>query len=203
MAFLPFPGGVEVRQFGRLNGKPVEVGFWFKYSGAVPTAAQLTTLGGYVHNGWFTSVLADQSAEYEMGSCLVTDQSTNGGLQVSVTTHVGATGGTAGNTSSNQAAACITLATGKRGRSYRGRKYFPGIPESSVAGGLISTGLLNDLVSYITNVQGAALSDGFVLSVPSRQENKVARTSGVLTAVTAVGYSRQAVASQRRRRAAG
>jgi len=62
-------------------------------------------------------------------------------------------GGVAGDMLPPQDAMVVTLQTGKVGRSYRGRLYLPGLPETSQVGGLFVTGLTADVQDAIEKVR--------------------------------------------------
>jgi hypothetical protein len=94
----------------------------------------------------------------------------------------------------------IKLATGTRGRSYRGRIYWPGLPAANVTAGLISTAYRDALATAVNALRTSLAADvaSDKLVVVSYCANGVWRTTGVATEITsASGHT--LVDSQRRR----
>lgn len=68
-----------------------------------------------------------------------------------------------------QAAICITLRTGKAGKSYRGRVYLPGgIEADNDTTGTIATAASTAAVAFITGIQSAMTASGLTLAVTSK-----------------------------------
>lgn len=99
---------------------------------------------------------------------------------------------------SNCAALC-SIKTAKRGKSYRGRVYIPGITEDQCSGSTLAAGLVTAFNGYFGNWDFLDVDgEPYGLQVVSRYHDKAPRTVGVHT--DAVGWAcKGTIASQRRR----
>ena len=99
----------------------------------------------------------------------------------------------------NNAAACATLRTDLRGRSYRGRVYLSGIPGTYQQDPItFTTAFLTQMLSTLAALKTAIEALGAVWVVVSHWSNKAPRTAGLKTPITAVAMD-QYIDSQRRR----
>lgn len=92
----------------------------------------------------------------------------------------------------------VTWKTALRGRSYRGRTYVAGIPESFVENSAISTAYQTTLHDVFSLLHGGIVSESYNLAVVSRVNDGAPRTTGVATVVTSFQV-KLVLASQRRR----
>lgn len=101
-----------------------------------------------------------------------------------------------------QCAVVMTLATLVKGRSYRGRIYLPGLPETYDTAGALTATAIADITTIETNllaVFGPAGSNAnWQLCVVSRYLNKIKRATPVGTAVASLSFD-TIVRTQRRR----
>lgn len=94
----------------------------------------------------------------------------------------------------------ISMRTGRAGRSYRGRSYWVGLYESTVAGDFVTTATANTILGKMGNLlSGDFVLDGHQLVVLSKQENGVPRSIAVATPVTNMVIVDTRVDTQRRR----
>lgn len=96
-------------------------------------------------------------------------------------------------------AACISLKTNKRGRSYRGRKYMGPPALGLIAGSFLNStgqGVIEDAFESLISSAGAA---GVPLVVVSKVTGGAPRTNGVQTLVTSASLFDSTLDSQRRR----
>jgi hypothetical protein len=98
----------------------------------------------------------------------------------------------------NNVAVCVTLFTDLAGRSYRGRSYMPGIPESYVTLSGISSMLAGDYAGVFIDLVDTLSTAGYELVVTSFQTGLAPRVAAVSTPITSVGVN-TTVDSQRRR----
>jgi hypothetical protein len=99
----------------------------------------------------------------------------------------------------NNAAACATLRTDLRGRSYRGRMFLGGIDLSGLLDRVnLTTGQVTAFLTQLGTLLGAIAGVSAQWVVLSKFHNGVARSAGVATPITAISMD-QSVDSQRRR----
>jgi hypothetical protein len=115
----------------------------------------------------------------------------------------GTLGLAAGDPEPNQVAQIVTWRTSLAGRAYRGRTYVPGLPDGAVSAGLITSGHLSGVTTFVNTMLStfgpAGSSTNFQLVIISRWLNKVERPTPVGTPVT-VGVPRNIPGTVRRRR---
>lgn len=101
-----------------------------------------------------------------------------------------------------QCCSVLSLRTALKGRSYRGRIYLPGLPETYDTAGALTATAVTDIGTIITNLLGvfgpAGTNGDWRLGVISRYLNKVKRAVPVITQVTSASLDAY-VMSQRRR----
>jgi len=98
---------------------------------------------------------------------------------------------------------CFTLQTGKAGRSYRGRLYFPGMYSVMVQGppsqGFVPAAWANSCVASLNDLRTQLAAVGYTWVVTSFMIDGFYRQFGVNTPITNVAYHTLAVDNQRRR----
>lgn len=171
MAFVPAPNIIMAEVRYTLSGQQIENRIMVNNGGTVD-AADLEAVAIAVWDWAETSYIGSLSDDILLVSVVTTDLTTAEAGQYTYAPDT-TTGGTeTGDTLPNECALCISLRTGSRGRSARGRWYVPAIPVNfmenannvtAVFGGQMVTALqtlINDLtegtrvptiVSYVTN----------------------------------------------------
>jgi len=185
MAFQPMPiGCVGVVIDMLLNAIPVVVTMNFRTIGhGAATAADGSTLTDAIGT-WLNTVAAPlfSSDLIFVRTRAVDATSASGWMAV---TDAGFTGSISSRAVANQAAAVVTLNTDQRGRSYRGRNYWPGVPETEKDNPLQWTAVfveaLQDAYEELFSAIGTA---GFTMEVFSRIQNHVELATGVSTPVS-------------------
>jgi hypothetical protein len=197
MVFIPVPNAAEVLMNFTWNGEQVKMVFGVGWEAEPDSAAMLDIADDFDtwHN---TNLKAAQTTEITLDSIDVIPQWDNTAPSVTKILTTPRPGTATGDSVPNNAAPCITLLTGLRGRSYRGRKYIPGYPETNVDGSLVGLSNLSALLTIMGAIVPLLSADDAALGVISRQLNNVARVIGVITAVTAFKAD-QIIDSQRRR----
>lgn len=96
---------------------------------------------------------------------------------------------------------CLKLTTGLRGRSARGRLYYPGITQAmmATAWGDLQPTVAAALVTELQGLQSALLSGGYQLCIVSLRLNNAWRAQGAVTIVNNITYTDLHIDSQRRR----
>lgn len=117
-----------------------------------------------------------------------------------VTQNVSTAGGVSGEAVPNNVAACVSFRTAHRGRSFRGRNFVPGVPNSVVTQNTLSTPFITDLLAAYANLVGAGVFlPGWQFVVVSRRSGGIARPVGLAIPVTDVIMVGTSVRSMRSR----
>ena len=150
-------------------------------------------------NTWMTSwgdnVMSLLGEVLQLTKVIATDLGSEGGVQAESTeSAIAGSGGS--NPLPSSVAACISLYTPTRGRSYRGRVFVPGLQIGNLDGnGLMQDDITEALVAGVNAFNtsiGADGATGFQLAVASRK-------LATATQVTNVTCNRQTASSQDRR----
>lgn len=183
LPFIPFVDCVEWLLRGSLQGVPCLITGAVKAPGAV-TPTTLSDVADVIDAWWGTDLIGWVSAVLTVQDVKCTDLTTAVGPTFTkpITGSGTGTGGSGAN--GGQVAAVVSLRTAKRGRSYRGRVYIPGVPSSFLgsANSLSSTARAA-LTTVWANLYFNLAAASFTPQVLSRQENNVRRTIGVATPI--------------------
>ncbi len=167
--------------------------------GSTVTQADLEGLANALLTWWNTSVRPNTSSDAALQSIVTTDQSNQSAPSFTIQISPVAPGGEPGGTVSNNVAVVVSLRTGFRGRSYRGRVYVPGIRNTH----LVDQNHVYDAFAVALAAQYAALSTVEAATttthvIVSRFANKAPRATAIMTEVTSY-VTETTVDSQRRR----
>ena len=183
MVFIPAPGVAQAVIVHTLGGQQVNnVLHWS--IGASISAANMTTLANSINESWIGSIMPQLSNTITLNEVRVRDLGVADGVQVAVSPAALVAGGIGGDVLPNSVAYCLTHRTALIGRSRRGRTYISGIPENVSTGNNVSVAFRTAIVAGFNQVKADAGVGGWVFGVLSRYVNKVARPSGIFTAVT-------------------
>lgn len=198
MIFVPIPNTAKIELVYSIDGQTLENVLHY-VGGASPTEDVLNLLAADTVTQWAATWKLRQGAGCQLMKIKATDVSREDGPAIEYNTGLPAVGSINSEMMSNNVTACISMKTAKRGRSYRGRIYLPGITVVEVATNTLditATGPLDDSFSYWNFLD--ADGDPWGLVVASRFHNGAPRTVGVTTPVTGF-ITNKTVASQRRR----
>lgn len=98
----------------------------------------------------------------------------------------------------NNVAFCLTFRTALIGRSFRGRNYIAGLPESAFTGSRLSSTVATTLKNAYSGIP-SSLNNNDRWIVVSRTVNQVLQENGLRNAVTSVDFVDLVADSQRRR----
>jgi hypothetical protein len=160
-----------------------------KVGGGAFTTTDLDDLALSFASGWALAMLGQQSQDITYGTCVVTDISGPGGAQSIGTALVGQVGGIVSDSLPGNVAYALKLATGHIGRSFRGRIFIAGIPQSVASGNIVNSTWRANTVDAMIQTVNQCTGDGFQLCIVSRQVNGVVLTppaTRVITSVTSV-----------------
>lgn len=187
MSFVPFPDGtVEIHFNGQLDGIPVQNVLGAKlftgaatYTDGLALAAALHAF--FVAENWFTQI----TPNYEQENIEVVDLSSASGWTADLVT--GSVGTNAGGQVQSQVAMVVTLQTAKRGRSYRGRNFVPGLATAALLNSkewnpAAQTQWDNYYSDLIASIQAA----GWTPVVLSRIQAKAELALGITTPIVSV-----------------
>lgn len=168
------------------------------------TAPNLPQIGAGVKQLWDTWIKPLCANTLALRSVVCTDLSASGPPVLEYATGLPLAGTGASPQLPNNCTVAISLKTGLRGRSYRGRLYHLGLMESQVTANAVIAGtvtsLLSSYVRFALIDQVAPLHD-FELGVLSYYTNGALRANPVFTAVT--DLSCEGIMDSQRRRLPG
>lgn len=183
MTFIPVPQGASVT-FNWDNGGALEYKnrIWVTKAGF--SQADLQTLADSMLAGVAAAtVLTSISNDFRCASVTVTDE-TGEGQPSATSTGAAVVGGNSSPALPASVAMVVTLRTGYRGRSYRGRFYAFGFCENNIEDGLWSTTLRTDVLAFLTGIDGRINSAGWDWVIASKQHNHEVTSPAVVHPVT-------------------
>jgi hypothetical protein len=199
MAFVPVPlcVGVEMRML--LDSQHIENTFAVsKGIGWIP--ADVPVLFNELLLWWTVDLAPSLTQSITLQEVQITDLSSATGFAFTIPAPVPKpAGGRVGTPLPNNVAGCITLRTAKRGRSFRGRNYVPGLVVNDVTNNTIAAARITALETAYNSLITRMVGLGAGLVVISRFTAGAPRVTGVATVVTAAGFTDATVDSQRRR----
>lgn len=197
MAFIPLPRGIKITFVFTLFGQEVTVTLHVQAPENV-TPTILQQAGVAAINLWETSMRNTMSNDVTLQKVVLTDVSVQDGAQRIQLPGTLVTGSITSPAMSSNVAAVVSLRTARIGRSYRGRIYIPGIPESLVTSNGLDTSLRSALSSLGAAVNSVFTAAGFQTVIASYYNNGAVRTTGHAEPVTSYQVP-TTVKTQRRR----
>lgn len=203
MVYVPVINVAQTEIRGSIYGQDVEnTLYWSHIGGAIDTAA-IQGLATAIEQWWYTSGQTKLPQAYQYREVLATDLTT----ATAPTATADAEGGFVGtyptdaNTMPGNCTICVTFRTNGRGRSSRGRNYWPGLPRNTVVGNSVNVAYTGQIESMYQNLLPNGLNPppGWQWVIVSRWLNKVQRPVGAILPVTDVVFANQYVDSMRRR----
>lgn len=197
MAFIPIPNTIKLTFEYTIGGKPVvNVSFFEKASAVTLTDLQDIT---DIADAWDVAFNADfRSVGMLLERFTATDETEQDGLAFIKTLTTPRAGTAGGALNPNNVAACLSLRTGLRGRSFRGRQYIGGQLETNNIGDVINPDYIADALDVFGELQDAMLTGGFTWVVASRYSGGAPRITGVTTPITEIRMNDR-IDTQRRR----
>jgi len=199
MAFQPTPRGVKLEMNALQNSVPV-VNIWHIQTPSTVSSADLDDILGAA-NTWWEDHKGAFHTSYVLQNFTATDISVEDGVQTILPYDGGSAGTATGTAAAANAAVVASLRTNFTGRSFRGRTYFGGVPQSALVDAQhIGTENAAGMASLVTDLIDGLAAVNMTLCVLSRYANKVLRVAGLLTEIISVIVDTK-VDSQRRRTA--
>lgn len=198
MPFQPVPDVAQIRIIGNSDQQLTINNLYFQISGGGITPTNIQDIVGEMVT-WASGSLAPQLAEtWVLTNVTGTDLSAVDGAYYELPQNV--PGGVATESSPNNVAACISLRTAQRGRSFRGRNYLPGIPNAAIdLNTLNGTFTSNMTLIYNALVGPGTFLPGWQFVIVSRQNAGLVRPAGLAVPVVSCGFTNNYVRSMRSR----
>jgi hypothetical protein len=130
MPFVPAPNIVQIEYRCTMDNQQVENRHFINNFGP-PTPAELQAFASGGWSWWDLTYSPLISDAVTLREVVATDMSTQNGEQYTYAPNTETTGQAAGGSMPNEVAFCISLRSGARGRSARGRWYVFGIPRGA------------------------------------------------------------------------
>lgn len=202
MLYIPVPNTAEAAIGFNWVDQLVNMVLNFEFPGAV-TEAVLTALADAIFASWDAHLQDDQGNDIALENCRCTDLTSASGASVIETPAAPIVGTHTGGSVNLNTAFVISHHTPLRGRSFRGRSYFPGFPDDAQENAgqstdLARTSILADFVDFIDDIEAAMSCEHVVVS---RFTLGAPRVTGVTTPIT--GYSANVDFDSQRRRLVG
>lgn len=199
MAFVPVADTVLVEMRMGLFAQQIESTLYFRKVGGFSTP-QMIGLANDLLIWWATQYNIPLSVDLTLREIVVTDLSTAIGPSVTVAAPfplpngVSPVAGLPGNV-----ALCVSFRTLNRGRSFRGRNFVPGMPESAVIGNTVDPTVVAAVQNAYNGIPGAIVTSPWDWVVVSRFTAGAPRVAGIATDVLTAVVVDPFVDSQRRR----
>lgn len=199
MAFIPVPNVAQIKVVQTMDGQRVINDLYFEQAAGPITSLQLANIAVGVADWWGLNILLQQSTAMHFDYVEATDLTVQNGLQVQSLANSGF-GAIGGDFAPNNVALCVSFRTGQAGRSFRGRNYIGGVPDSQVLGNTFEGTWVTDILTAYNNIVGpGALGGGWEWVVVSRFTGGAPRATGIATPVLTAIVTDTVVDSQRRR----
>jgi hypothetical protein len=204
MAFIPVANTAAITMEGTVDRQMTINDIYFEVSGGGVTGVNLEALTFAVANWWSGNIAPLLSRDFQCVRVRGRDLTTVN----SFVAEAGAlaVGGVDEEAAPNNVAACIKIKTAVSGRSFRGRNYIPGIPNSMVALNTLDPAFINAAQSAYNLLPGAGtFLAGWEMVVVSRFTGgspgvpSHPRVAGIATPVTGCSFSSPYVRSMRSR----
>lgn len=198
MAFIPFDNVAKLEAIFTLDGQRIQNvhHYWFE---AGPTETDLQDLAAFYKTWFDTSLAPHLPTVISLVLIKVTDLSVEDGTSIEYATGLPITGDANSPALPNNCTMTIKWTTGRSGRSYRGRTYFPVLREDIVDANMVSAVYAAQILTVMTDLVVVDLPvNDCVMVVASRVNNGTPRVTGLATPVTNLSIDR-VIDSQRRR----
>lgn len=147
------------------------------------TYQDMSDLADMFRNTWVLEHASALNAAYQIGNVTAYDLRSDG-APIYVTSEAPDVGTHVGSPIPIQNALVVTLRTGYRGRSGRGRLYMAGYDEAQITDGIFSAAIETDAVSLVAALHQGAQAIGWQMVIVQRFKDGVKLPQGVTHAVT-------------------
>jgi hypothetical protein len=161
-------------------------------------ALEVAAIAGFGFALWNGNLQVFMSNEIALESVVCTDLTIEDGQQFTFVPQTPSFGLVASQSMPNNIALVASHRTGRSGRSYRGRTYLGGIPETAVAQNQVSAQYASDIAGIWELWRTQTEDDGYFHVVVSRVQNKIVLPEAIATPVRITQVGRR-IDTQRRR----
>lgn len=197
--FIPAPNTAQALVRFTQEQSHMETCLWFKKTTAWEES-DLVTLAGDLDTWWDTRLKPLIAQNVSFVEVVCTDWSTENGAQAISRTSFGTNGTHQGTALPSNVSWALKLATGLRGRSFRGRVFLYGLTASDIDGSAVLDSYAVPAVAAWNNLLGTDITvPGANLAVVSFCAAGSWRTTAVVTNVTNIVAVDQTVDSMRKR----
>lgn len=200
MTLPPRPDIVRTAIMHKLHGQDVVNVVNWLYP-AIVTAEQVEQLAGTVASQWDAEVMAFASFQMTLEMVQARQAVPLSGIGFDFPVTPPAAGESTANARNGATSCVVSLRTGRAGRSFRGRLFIGGTPDTVIVNGLVESAYRTDLASavaqFMNNVGETRGCQAVVLSYFSAG---VQRLSAVATVINSVVSATPYPAGQERRR---
>lgn len=198
MAFQPVPNVAQIRIEGVADNQLTINDQYWEISGGGINATNLAALAVALVS-WVTGSLCPLLSEQWTATRIVGIDLTSA-IGPTTTQNVSTAGGVSGEAAPNNVSACVSLRTASRGRSFRGRNFLPGIPNSLITTNTLDSTFITDVLSAYSELVGpGTFLAGWQYGIVSRVTGGVPRASGLFVPIESVIMVGTAVRSMRSR----
>lgn len=198
MTFIPTPGCVRTDIQFSLAGQQVHNIIWCSRE-ANWTQAEREALNSAIEAWWTATARGTFSTQLALVQITTVNQEAANAPSSTLVVSPASPGTGGATVVPNNVAACATLRTDLRGRSYRGRMYLAAALDTARLNSIQwTTAYIAQIITILGALKTAIEALGAVWVVVSKFTNKVPRASGLKTPITAVSCD-QYMDSQRRR----
>lgn len=201
--FVPIPNTAQVDVRGLLWGQQVQNTLYFSHIGGVITDEDLDELALFVAGRWTDYFQPWLCHAYTFIEVYAVDLTSPTGPSSTASTGGGWTGEYPTDSQSMPGALtlCIAFRTNGRGKSQRGRNFWPGLPRNIVSGNQVTVTYASTAASKYNVLLpgGAAPIPGWQWVIASRVSNGAPRPVGVIIPVIEATFVDLNVDCQRRR----
>lgn len=201
MATIPVPNVAQLEAIYSMNGQVVENVFHYQMP-APTTANDLTLFAVAWIAEWVTNIKPYINVEVSLTQVKVTDLTTNISPTITTSSTLPQAGTQTGALMPNNVSCVFTKRTNLRGRSQRGRVYWPGFGEPACINNVITPALVTAIIAGLDNLRAVSTGLGvWEMVVVSRYTGGQPRVSGIFTPIT--NFTSDGVVDSQRRRLPG
>lgn len=191
--------GLQVEMRFTLDTEPVENVFHVLTPSSPPPLAHMQTVGTIFLNWWAQNLRGSFATTMVLREVYVTDLTLADGPTRTITPEAPIPGQHPDPALPNNVALVATKRTARRGRAYRGRTYFGGIPETVVTNSVASASYVADMNQDCAALLAILEDEGYYLGVLSKRLDGDWRQVGVISPVVSYALRNGRVDSQRNR----
>lgn len=198
MPFQEVPATVQLRFEGRMDNQVTINDLYFRKISGVVDFPSVASLVGAAIAWWNPSIIALLSEDWSSVRVQAIDLTAADGIVFELPYIQ--SGAVPSESAPNNVAACVSIRSGVRGRSARGRNYVAGVPNAQITLNTLSTDFIDNLLGgYQALIGPDALDTGWQWVIVSRFTGGLARPTGVTFLVTSATMVGNVVRSMRSR----